>query len=98
MTTENNTLKQNAKTLAEKFGFDQDSTERLMVGVMGLVEHAVKKGEPLTCELIELATFHWFKVQEKFYHDYLHNLNGVRDKLHDEVYEQLKKDLDSKKS
>jgi hypothetical protein len=45
----------------------KENAKQVVLGVMSRIESAMKKGAPLTPELIEAAIVHYFQCQEEFY-------------------------------
>ena len=83
-----------SEIFAKTHNLDPIATAQMMSGVLDLLSSVVKDGEAVTEELIQLATVQWFKNQEKFFNEYIHDVDGAREKLHNEVYDQLKASID----
>lgn len=83
-------LTQTVERLVKEFGVDAGLAKEMLVGVKARLEHAISKGAVLNEALIMQATQHWFTSRQKMYEDLINNVDGCRDKLSDQVYNQIK--------
>lgn len=62
----------------------------LMTGTLIRTQHAINNGEKPTDELVKAAITHTHESNMKMYNDFIHNVDGCRDRLAEQVYDELK--------
>ena len=81
--------------LASQFNLDPTALQLFTDGIIRRINHyGIEKFKNASrkdqIELINSAAQHYILSMKKMHNDYMNNVNGARDKLHEEVYNEIK--------